>query len=167
MGTRPAYRQAAEAVGRELAQRGIGMVYGGSHVGLMGAAADACLAAGGEVIGVIPRSMQVRELAHTGLTANHFVESMHERKALMAGFSDGFLALPGGMGTWDELCEILTWAQLGIHAKPIGLLNTDAYWDPFLALSRHAVDEGFLRPEDSARLRVFVDPADAVAMLSA
>src|SRR4051794_23982320 len=162
MGTRPEYRAAAEELGLELAQRGIGLVYGGSSVGLMKAMADACLAAGGEVIGVIPRSMQQREIAHTGVTQLHIVESMHERKALMAAFADAFLATPGGMGTWDELCEILTWAQLGLHAKPCAVLNTLGYFEAFRAMVNHAVEEGFVPPPDRDRLAFAPDPATAI-----
>jgi uncharacterized protein (TIGR00730 family) len=156
---------AATELGQRLAEQGIGLVYGGSHVGLMGAMADACLGAGGEVIGVIPRSMQQREIAHTGLTQLHVVESMHERKALMAAFADAFLALPGGMGTWDELCEILTWAQLGIHAKPCAVLNTAGYFDPFRALLDHACSEGFVTETDRERLVFCRDVDSAVADL--
>ena len=149
-------------LGRRLAEQGIGLVYGGSHVGLMGAMADACLAAGGEVIGVIPRSMEQREIAHTGLTQLHVVELMHERKALMAAFADGCLALPGGMGTWDELCEVLTWAQLGIHSKPCAVLNTEGYFDPFRVLLDHACSEGFLTESDRGRLEFYEDVAHAI-----
>ena len=149
-------------LGRRLAEQGIGLVYGGSHVGLMGAMADACLAAGGEVIGVIPRSMEQREIAHTGLNQLHVVESMHERKALMAAFADGFLALPGGMGTWDELCEILTWAQLGLHSKPCAVLNTEGYFDPFRLLLDHACSEGFLTESDRDRPAFFEDVASVI-----
>lgn len=145
-GNRPAYRDAAEALGRELARRGHGLVYGGSSVGLMGALADAALAAGGEVIGVLPRGLFRREVAHTGLTEMRDVGSMHERKALMAELSDGVVALPGGMGTFDELFEILTWAQIGLHAKPVGLLDVATYFGPFLHLVEHAVAEGFVPP---------------------
>jgi len=166
MGARPEYRAAAVTIGQELARRGIGLVYGGSHVGLMGVMADACLAAGGEVIGVIPRSMEEREIAHTGLTQLHVVESMHERKALMAAFADAFLALPGGMGTWDELCEILTWAQLGLHAKPCAALNTAGYFDAFRTMLNHAADEGFLTPTDLDRLSFSPDPAAAIEDLA-
>lgn len=146
------YRDAAVALGRTLAERGHGLVYGGSSIGLMGAAADAALAAGGEVIGVIPRSMVDREIAHTRLSGQHVVETMHERKALMTRLSDAFLALPGGHGTLDELFEALTWSQLGIHEKPIGLWNVGGYWSPLLAMLDSAVAEGFVRPHDRARL---------------
>jgi uncharacterized protein (TIGR00730 family) len=139
--------EAARATGRTLARRGIGVVYGGGSVGLMGALADATLAAGGEVIGVIPRALQLRELAHGGLTALHVVGSMHERKARMAELSEGFVALPGGIGTLEELAEIVTWAQLGLHRRPCGLLDVGGYWQPLVALLDHAVEEGFVRPE--------------------
>jgi uncharacterized protein (TIGR00730 family) len=146
-GVRPEYRTAAAALGRAVAARGLGVVYGGAHVGLMGVLADAALGAGGEAIGVIPRALVGRELAHTGLTDLHVVESMHERKALMAALSDGFIALPGGWGTLDELFEILTWAQLGLHHKPVGLLNVQGYFDRLLSFVEHSIDEGFVRPD--------------------
>jgi uncharacterized protein (TIGR00730 family) len=129
-----------------LAQRGVGIVYGGGNVGLMGVVADAALAAGGEVIGVIPHALVTRELAHERLTALHVVESMHERKALMAELADGFIALPGGFGTLEEFCEVVTWTQLGIHEKPCGLLNVDGYYDGLLAFLAHALQEDFVRP---------------------
>ena len=128
-----------------MALRGIGLVYGGSNVGLMRAVAEGCLDAGGHVTGVIPRGMAEREIAHDGLSDLRVVGSMHERKALMAGLADGFIALPGGFGTFDELFEIVTWAQLGLHRKPIGLLNVEGYFDPLLALVEHAVREGFVK----------------------
>jgi uncharacterized protein (TIGR00730 family) len=151
-GKRQAYRDAAAKTGRLLAQQKIRLVYGGGNVGLMGVVADACLAAGGEVTGVIPRSMLEREIAHLELTKLHVVESMHERKALMAELSDAFIALPGGFGTFDELFEILTWRQIRIHSKPVGLLNVEGYFDPLLALADHAVEEGFLRLGDRGNL---------------
>jgi uncharacterized protein (TIGR00730 family) len=132
-------------LGQAIAARGVGLVYGGSNVGLMGALADAAFEAGGEVTGVIPRSLVEREVAHRGLTDLRIVETMHERKALMADLADGFIAMPGGYGTFDELCEILTWAQLGIHTKPVALLNTLGYWDPFLKFLDHSAEAGFLR----------------------
>ena len=153
-GNDPAYGEAAAALGRALAGRGCELVYGGAHVGLMGIAADAVLAQGGRVTGVIPTSMVDRELAHRGITDLRIVASMHERKALMASLADAFLVLPGGMGTLDELCEILTWAQLGLHAKPVGLLDVRDYWRGFLAFLDTAVAEGFLRSGDRARLHV-------------
>src|SRR5439155_13810977 len=128
-----------------MAARGLALVYGGGHVGLMGVLADAILEAGGEVIGVIPQSMVDKELAHTGISKLHIVGTMHERKALMADLADGFAALPGAFGTADELFEILTWAQLGLHAKPIGLLNLAGYFDPLGAWLDQSVREGFLR----------------------
>jgi uncharacterized protein (TIGR00730 family) len=139
------YSKAAAALGRLIASRGLSLVYGGSNVGLMGVLADAVLANGGSVTGVIPRSLVEREVAHPGLTDLRIVETMHERKALMADLADAFIAMPGGFGTFDELCEILTWAQLGLHTKPVGLLNTLGYWDPFLKFLDHAVEAGFLR----------------------
>jgi uncharacterized protein (TIGR00730 family) len=143
-GIRPEYRQAARSLAHELVSRGLGLVYGGASVGLMGVIADTALAEGGEVIGVIPRGLFRREIAHKGLTQLHEVASMHERKALMADISDGFIALPGGFGTFDELFEIITWAQLGLHNKPIGLLNVTDYFAPLLALIVHASTEGFI-----------------------
>jgi len=147
-GTRSSYREAAEELGRLLARRGDGIVYGGGRVGLMGRVADAALAAGGEVIGVIPEALSTRELAHSGLTQMHVVHSMHARKALMAELADGFIALPGGFGTFEELLEIVTWAQLGIHRKPIGILNVAGYYDAFVGLVEHAVREAFIREEN-------------------
>lgn len=143
-GRNGAYRDAAEALGRLLAREGIGLVYGGASVGLMGAVADAALAGGGEVIGVIPRALKAKEIAHGGLSALHVVETMHERKALMVELADGFMALPGGMGTFDEFFEVVTWAQLGIHAKPVGLLNVAGYYDRLAAFLDHTVAEGFV-----------------------
>lgn len=141
------YRTLAAKVGAGLAARGIGLVYGGGRVGLMGSLADAALAAGGEVVGVIPRRLVDRELAHTGLTQLHVVASLHERKALMSDLADGFIALPGGLGTLEELAEVASWAQLELHHKPIGLLGPDGYWEPLLAWLDHAVDEGFIAPQ--------------------
>ncbi len=147
-GSRPVYAQAARKLGATLAARHLGLVYGGGHIGLMGIVADAVLDAGGEAIGVIPRSMVEKELAHTKLTHLHVVGTMHERKALMADLADAFLALPGGFGTGDEMFEALTWSQLSLHAKPIGLLNVDGYFDPLLAWLDLAVREGFIRTAD-------------------
>lgn len=157
-GTRPEYADAARATGRILAERGIGLVYGGGRVGLMGVAADAALAAGGEVIGVIPGAMVAREVGHLGLTELHVVETMHERKALMYDLSDAFLALPGGFGTLDELCEALTWSQLGLHGKPCGLLNVAGYFDGLLAFFDHATDQGFVRRPHRGLAISDVDP---------
>src|SRR5579863_4147127 len=145
-GVRPEYARAARALGEEIAARNLGLVYGGASVGLMGILADAALAAGGEVIGVIPHGLFRREIAHENLTQLHEVKSMHERKALMADLADGFIALPGGFGTFDELFEILTWAQLGLHSKPVGVLDVAGYFTPLLALITHASAEGFIPP---------------------
>jgi uncharacterized protein (TIGR00730 family) len=151
-GIRPEYRQAAHLLGRELVERGLGIVYGGASVGLMGIIADEVLARGGEVIGVLPKGLFVREVAHANLSELHEVGSMHERKALMADLADGFIALPGGYGTFDELFEITTWAQIGIHSRPIGLLNIAGYFTPLLALVTHATTEGFISPAHSQLL---------------
>lgn len=146
LGKRPEYQQAARDLGQELVARKLGLVYGGASVGLMGIVADTVLAAGGEVIGVLPRALFRREVAHPHLTELHEVGSMHERKALMADLADGFIALPGGFGTFDELFEITTWAQLGLHTKPVGMLNVANYYAPLLALVAHAAAEGFIPP---------------------
>ncbi len=152
------YADAARRMGRTLARRRIGLVYGGGGTGLMTEVADAALAAGGEVVGVIPRALQLRELAHDGLTELHVVGSMHERKAKMAALADGFAALPGGMGTLEEFAEILTWAQLGLHQKPCGLLDVAGYYRPLVAFFDHAEAEGFLRPEHRALVLVADEP---------
>jgi uncharacterized protein (TIGR00730 family) len=146
-GARPAYAAAASELGEALAARGIGLVYGGGSVGLMGALADAALARGAEVIGVIPRPLARREQAHGGLSEMHVVDSMHARKAKMASLVDGFIALPGGLGTFEETLEILTWSQLGIHRKPVGILNVAGYYDGLLRMLTHAVREGFVGRE--------------------
>jgi uncharacterized protein (TIGR00730 family) len=151
-GANPAYGQAAAALGQEMARRNLRLVYGGGNVGLMGVVADAALATGGEVVGVIPRTLVVREVAHQGLTELIVVESMHDRKAKMADLADAFLALPGGYGTFEEFCELLTWTQLGIQAKPCGLLNVEGYYDPLLALFDRATEERFVKPENRALL---------------
>ncbi|HEY2326281.1 MAG TPA: TIGR00730 family Rossman fold protein [Gaiellaceae bacterium] len=158
-GRDPAYAAAARAFGATVAGRGLGLVYGGGRVGLMGAVADGALAAGGEVIGVIPRELVDRELAHPGLTELRVVESLHERKATMADLADAFVALPGGFGTLDELMEQLTWSQLGLHAKPVGLLDVNEYWLPLIALARHATEEGFVRESDLGAIVVGDDGA--------
>ncbi|WP_088343054.1 MULTISPECIES: TIGR00730 family Rossman fold protein [Rhodomicrobium] len=157
MGARASYAQAAAAFGQLVASRGIGLVYGGAHVGLMGVAANAALAAGGEVIGIIPQSLVDRELAHYELTALHIVASMHERKAMMSELSDGFAVLPGGIGTMEELFEVLTWSQLGFHQKPCGLINIDGYFDRLLGFLDHAVAERLLPQLDRDRLLVAED----------
>jgi uncharacterized protein (TIGR00730 family) len=156
-GRSPAYAEAARSFGAALAGRGLGLVYGGGRVGLMGAVADAALAGGGEVVGVIPQELVDRELAHGGLTELRVVGSLHERKALMSELSDAFVALPGGFGTLDELFEQLTWSQLGLHAKPIGLLDVAGYWRPLIELARHATGEGFVRESDLAAIAVATD----------
>ena len=157
-GLRPAYEEAAREMGRALLERGAGLVYGGARVGLMGAVADEVLRGGGEAIGVIPRALMEREVAHAGLTALHVVETMHERKALMADLSDGFVAMPGGFGTFEEFCEVLTWSQLGFHPKPCGLLNVADYYSPLLAMFDHAVTEAFVRPAHRALVLAEADP---------
>jgi len=165
-GGRPAYAEAARRLGAELAARGLGLVYGGCAVGLMGVLADAVLGHGGEVIGVIPEPLVTRELAHTRLTELRIVGSMHERKATMVSLADGFIALPGGLGTLDETFEVLTWAQLRIHTKPVGVLNVDGYWEGLRRLLGHAVDERFVRPEHAALLLFADSPADLLDRLS-
>jgi hypothetical protein len=146
-GLRPTYAEAARGTGREIARRGLGLVYGGGRVGLMGAVADAALEEGGEVIGVITEALISKEIAHAGLSKLHVVGSMHERKMLMADLSDGFVTLPGGYGTLEEFFEVLSWAQLSIHEKPCGLLDVDGFWDPLSALFDQAVTEGFVHPD--------------------
>jgi hypothetical protein len=160
-GSRPEYADAARDLAAALARRRIGLVYGGGSVGLMGTLADAALAAGVEVIGVIPRPLAGRELAHGALTELRLVDSMHERKATMAALADGFVALPGGLGTLEETLEILTWAQLGIHAKPVGALNVAGYWDALIRLLAHAAREGFVRRE-YLDLMLFADGVEAL-----
>lgn len=165
MGAHEYFAEQARALGTALVQAGLGLVYGGARVGLMGALADATLAAGGEVIGVLPRALMRTELAHPGLHALHVVGSMHERKALMAELADGFVALPGGYGTLDELFEILTWAQLGIHHKPIVLLNWRGYYDPLLEFLEHTERQGFVAGTDQRLLLVGADATTALALL--
>lgn len=160
-GSRPEYRAVAEELGAELVRRKIGLVYGGGNVGLMGVLADSVLNAGGEAVGVIPQNLMAREVGHKGLTKLHVVRSMHERKALMADLADAFIALPGGFGTLEEFCETVTWSQLGLHAKPCGLLNVEGYYSPLLAMFDHAVQEHFLKPEN----RALVLARDSVAEL--
>ena len=164
-GRLPEYRAAAAAFGTLLARQGIGMVYGGASVGLMGAVADAALAAGGEVVGVIPRLLADKELAHRGLSRLHVVGSMHERKAMMAELSDAFVALPGGAGTLEEIFEIWTWAQLGEHAKPCGLLNVAGFYDRLLAFLDHAAAEAFMKPPHRAMLLGAATPEAILAAL--
>jgi uncharacterized protein (TIGR00730 family) len=147
VGVHPAYAAAARALAAACAERGLGIVYGGGSVGLMGELAEAAVAARVEVIGVIPRGLATKEFAHPGLSELRVVESMHERKATMNALADGFIALPGGLGTFEETFEVLTWAQLGIHAKPVGVLNVEGYYDGLLRWLSHAVREGFVRRE--------------------
>ena len=163
-GTRPEYTEAAEQLGEELCARGYDLVYGGGRVGLMGAIADSVLSKGGRVIGIIPASLAEKEVAHQGLTELRIVSSMHERKAMMGELSDAFIALPGGLGTMEELLEVLTWVQLGIHAKPAGLVNVESYFNGLLAFISHAVEERFLLPEH--RSMILVD-SNIAALLDA
>jgi uncharacterized protein (TIGR00730 family) len=161
-GARPEYLEAARSLGTQLARRGLTLVYGGANIGLMGAVADAVLAEGGRVVGVLPAVLKDKEIAHAGLTELHLVDSMHTRKAMMAERADAFIAMPGGVGTFEELFEITTWAQLGLHQKPVGLLNVADFYEPLLALMRRAVDEGFV-PE--ARAQPFVsDPSPTLLL---
>lgn len=146
MGDRAIYRETAIRLGTRMGEQGLGLVYGGGNVGLMGTIADAVLAAGGPVIGVIPDFLQARELAHAGLSELHLVKTMHQRKALMAEKSDAFIAMPGGFGTLEEFAEVTTWAQLGLHEKALGLLNVDGFYDPLLAFFDQAAQEGFIPP---------------------
>jgi uncharacterized protein (TIGR00730 family) len=162
-GNHEGYADAARRLGGLLAERGIGLVFGAGHIGLMGVLADAVLAAGGEAVGVIPQALVDKELAHTGLTELHVVQTMHQRKALMADLADGFVALPGGYGTADEFFEVLTWAQLGMHAKPAGLLNVAGYFDPLVAWVDRSVAEGFLRP---AHRRLLLEADEPERLLS-
>lgn len=158
MGNRPAFRQAAVELARALARRGLGLVYGGARVGLMGVLADAMLQHHGEVIGVIPKALLDLEIAHARLADLRVVGSMHERKALMVELADGFVAMPGGYGTLEEFSEVLTWAQLGLHRKPCGLFDVESYFAPLLALFDGAVSAGFLRPENRALVLQANDP---------
>jgi len=159
VGTDDVYRAATVALARELASRGIGVVYGGASVGLMGVLADSVLADGGEVIGVLPRALADREIAHRGLTRLHVVDSMHARKAMMAELSDAFVALPGGFGTFEEFCEAVTWTQLGLHRKRCGLLNVSGFYDSLLGLFDRAVADGFLKAQNRTIVAADADPA--------
>ncbi len=167
LGLRPAYAEAARATGRLIAERGLGLVYGGGEVGLMGVLANAAMAAGGEVIGVIPEALMRMEVGHPELTALHVVDTMHERKAMMADLSDAFIALPGGIGTLEELFEVWTWGQLGIHPKPLGFLDVDGYYDHLHAFLDHSVSEGFLKDRHRAMAAVESDPAALLDRLAA
>jgi uncharacterized protein (TIGR00730 family) len=164
-GNRPEYADAARHLGAALVRRGLGLVYGGGHIGLMGVVADAVLRAGGEAIGVIPQALVERELAQGGLTRLEVVDTMHQRKARMADLADGFVALPGGFGTCDELFEILTWSQLGLHAKPVGLLNVAGFFDPLRAWLDHMVRESFLKEEHRRLLLEADDPERLIEVL--
>lgn len=171
-GHNPLYREQAESLGQLLAARGITLIYGAGNIGLMGAVADACLAAGGEVIGVIPQALMGREVAgrpveHRTLTRLEVVDSMHTRKARMAELAEGFIALPGGFGTFEEFCEILTWGQLGFHSKPMGLLNVNGFYDPLLAMFDRAVSDGFLRPQNRAMALADTDISDLLTQMAA
>lgn len=161
-GADPRYASGAQALARELAQRQITLVYGGGCVGLMGVVADAMLAAGGKVIGVIPRALMEKEVGHLQLTELRIVTSMHERKALMAQLADGFVALPGGIGTFEELFEIWTWSQLGIHSKPCALLNIAGYYDPLVDFLDHATRQGFIRQQQRDLLFTTTSPQDLI-----
>jgi uncharacterized protein (TIGR00730 family) len=166
-GTRPEYRSAAAELGRLLAAQDIGLVYGGARIGLMGVVADSVLSGGGEAIGVIPRALVSKEIAHDGLSQLRIVGSMHERKALMADLADAFIAIPGGWGTLEEFFEVLTWAQLGFHQKPCGLLNPRGYFDALLSFIGHSIDEGFVRPEYRAMISVADEPRELIDLLVA
>ena len=158
-GDRPAYADAARTLAALLVQRDLTLIYGGGSIGVMGILADATLAAGGRVIGVLPEHLSRREVAHTGATEMHIVGSMHERKAMMARRADAFIALPGGLGTLEELFEVLTWSQLGLHAKPCALLNVDGYYDPLIAFLDNAVMRGFVQPRHRDMLLIDTRPA--------
>jgi uncharacterized protein (TIGR00730 family) len=170
-GSRPGedarYAEHARAVGRLIGERGWRLVYGGGKVGLMGEVADATLAAGGQVLGVIPESLMRREVGHAGLTELHVVSTMHQRKQMMAEQADVFLALPGGIGTFEELFEVWTWRQLGYHDKPVGLLNTAGYYDPLITFIQQSVEQGFLSADQQAVLQVGTDPAHLLDRLAA
>jgi len=166
-GANPVHADAARALARALVEHNIGLVYGGGKVGLMGTIADEVLRLGGEATGVIPRALVEREVGHAGLTRLFVVKDMHERKAMMSDLSEGFIAMPGGMGTLEELFEMVTWAQLGIHAKPIGLLNVNGFYDGLRAFVRHQVEEGFVRPEHEGLMIAESDPDALIRRLRA
>ena len=163
-GADPIYAQTAKELGQRMAAAGIGLVYGGATVGIMGILADAVIAGGAEVIGVMPEVLMDREIANRGITHFHVVKTMHERKALMYDHADAFIALPGGYGTLDEFIEIVTWAQLKLHQKPCILINTNGYYDGFLAVLDHAMSQGFLKPENRKLIQVAKDTASALAI---
>ena len=171
-GHNPIYRSEAEKLGTLLAERRIELIYGAGNIGLMGAVADACLAAGGTVIGIIPEALMGKEVAgravdHRSLTRIEVVDSMHTRKARMAELADGFIALPGGFGTFEEFCEVLTWGQLGFHQKPMGLLNVNGFYDPLLAMFDRALAEGFLRPQNRAMALADTEIASLLTQMAA
>ncbi|HLM69142.1 MAG TPA: TIGR00730 family Rossman fold protein [Longimicrobium sp.] len=166
-GSRPEYAEAARQMGRTLAEGGLGLVYGGGRVGLMGVVADAVMQAGGEVIGVIPDALMRREVGHGGVTDLRVVGSMHERKAMMADLSDAFVAMPGGYGTFEEFCEVITWSQLGIHPKPCGLLNVAGFYAPLLAMFDHALAEGFVRAQHRGLVLEDTTPAGLLEKMRA
>lgn len=166
-GAAPLYADAARALARAMVEHNIALVYGGGKVGLMGVIADEVLRLGGEATGVIPRALVEREVGHAGLTRLFVVKDMHERKAMMSDLSEGFIAMPGGMGTLEELFEMVTWAQLGIHAKPIGLLNVNGFYDGLRAFVRHQVEQGFVRPEHEGLMLAEGDPGELIRRLRA
>jgi uncharacterized protein (TIGR00730 family) len=165
-GHNPAYANAAERLGRELATAGISLVFGGGRVGLMGALANSVLAAGGRAVGVIPKSLVEKEIAHTSLSELHIVNSMHERKALMADLADAFALLPGGFGSWEEFCEMFTWLQLGIHRKPCAILNVAGYYDSLIMQAARAVSDGFLPASHHESLLIETDPRSLLSRLA-
>jgi uncharacterized protein (TIGR00730 family) len=165
IGARPVYAEAAKAFGRALVEADLALVYGGGSVGLMGTIADEVLGLGGRAIGVIPELLMSKEVGHAGLTELHVVADMHERKKKMADLSDAFVSMPGGVGTFEELFEVYTWAQLGYHQKPVALLNVEGYYDPLIAMLRHTVEEGFMRAPFLDMLQVASDPAEMIHAL--
>jgi uncharacterized protein (TIGR00730 family) len=165
-GFNPLYRQTAAAMGAAIARAGMQLVYGGGVIGLMGALADGALAAGGQVIGVIPDMLMKKEVGHRGIARLEIVHSMHERKSRMSELADAFIAMPGGYGTFEEFCEVLTWAQLGLHSKPCCLLNTEGFFDPFLALIDRAVTEGFIKPDNRGLVTSAPTPQEALAVIA-
>lgn len=166
MGSRPIFGQAAAALGQAMAQQGLELVYGGASVGLMGVLADTVLAAGGRVTGVIPQFLVDKEIAHPNLSELHVVESMHQRKALMASLADGFVALPGGFGTLEEFCEVLTWAQMRLHDRPCGLLNVEGFYDPLIQMFDQALHQQFLRPEHRQLVLAHHEPEALLHLLA-
>ncbi|HYP28768.1 MAG TPA: TIGR00730 family Rossman fold protein [Blastocatellia bacterium] len=164
-GASPAYLEAAKKLGEIIAARGIGLVYGGARCGLMGAVANSAIEGGGEVVGVIPEALIEKEVAHVGVSDLRIVGSMHERKMMMSDLADGFIALPGGMGTLEEFCEILTWAQLGLHRKPCGLLNVDDYYRHLISFFDHAVSQKFIRPEHRSLIVIGEEPQELIERL--